>query len=216
MGARFRSEIPISVEHMFDATGKPRKPQARAQARVLRSQGWSYKRIAAELGVSPSSALNWTRDIELTPDQVALNLGKGTAAARELVRQRAERWSEVCRERRRRANSDTEMVRFFARFVRGTFVTPPEDFTLLLNVYLGNGLLIEDVEKHWLTALELPQTCLRGHSINHFPTSSSGLRPRRLPYGVCTLRVLRSTALVQHIFGAIQEYAGFEEPRWLE
>jgi len=25
-----------------------------------------------------------------------------------------------------------------------------------------------------------------------------------------------STEIVQHIYGAIQEYAGFEEPRWLD
>jgi hypothetical protein len=27
---------------------------------------------------------------------------------------------------------------------------------------------------------------------------------------------LGSTQIVQHIYGAIQEYAGFEEPRWLD
>jgi hypothetical protein len=32
---------------------------------------------------------------------------------------------------------------------------------------------------------------------------------------VCTLKVLRSTWLVQHLFGAIQQYGGFAEPRWL-
>jgi hypothetical protein len=25
-----------------------------------------------------------------------------------------------------------------------------------------------------------------------------------------------STAIVQHIYGAIQEYGGFDEPRWLD
>jgi hypothetical protein len=33
---------------------------------------------------------------------------------------------------------------------------------------------------------------------------------------VCTLTVAKSTHLVQHIYGAIQEYARFEEPRWLD
>ena len=52
-------------------------------------------------------------------------------------------------------------------------------------------------------------------NINPLPTSSSGLKKNRLPYGVCTLNV-HSTELVQHIYGATQEYAGFEEPRWLD
>jgi len=38
---------------------------------------------------------------------------------------------------------------------------------------------------------------------------------KALPYRVCALTVARSTPIVQHIFGAIQEYGGFEEPAWL-
>jgi len=49
---------------------------------------------------------------------------------------------------------------------------------------------------------------------NHMPTSSSGRARNKLPYGVCTLRV-HSTWMLQHIYGAIQEYAGFDEPTWL-
>ena len=37
----------------------------------------------------------------------------------------------------------------------------------------------------------------------------------KLPYGVCTLKV-HSTQAVQHIYGAIQEYAGFDQPAWLD
>jgi transposase-like protein len=40
-------------------------------------------------------------------------------------------------------------------------------------------------------------------------------RTNRLPYGTCRVSVSR-TAIVQHIFGAIQEYAGFERPEWLD
>lgn len=69
--------------------------------------------------------------------------------------------------------------------------------------------------QHWLGALDLDRSCLRAHTINHFPTSSSGKKRNRLPYGVCFIAV-HSTRLVQHIFGAIQEYAGFEEPRWVD
>jgi hypothetical protein len=50
---------------------------------------------------------------------------------------------------------------------------------------------------------------------HHFPTSSSGRKTNKLPYGVCTLSIY-DTRIAQHIYGAIQEYAGFEEPRWLD
>lgn len=236
---------------MFDGGGTPRKPRERRRARELRRDGWSYKRIASELDISPASALNWTRDIELTPEQIAFNLGKGSPAGREGVTRRAVANSATWRARRaafqaegravaRRgdplhqagcmlywaegskgkntatfANSDAAMLRFFIRFLRKFFPLAPEDFSVRLNVYLGNGHSLDEIEAHWLSLLELPRTCLRAHSLNHFPTSSSGQRTNKLPYGVCTLRVLRSTRIVQHIYGAIQEYAGFEEPRWL-
>jgi hypothetical protein len=67
----------------------------------------------------------------------------------------------------------------------------------------------------WLTALRLPRSCLRKHSIDARPSSSTGSKKNKLPFGVCTLRVLRSTPILQHIYGAIQEYGDFEEPAWL-
>ena len=114
------------------------------------------------------------------------------------------------------ANSDVNMVRFFSRFLRESMGVPSSDFRIRLNVYTNNGLSIAEIEDHWLRAVGAPRSCLRGHSLNHYPTSSSGQRRRRLPYGVCTVKVARSTWLVQHIAGAIQEYGGFNEPRWLD
>jgi hypothetical protein len=113
-------------------------------------------------------------------------------------------------------NSDRAMVVHFVRFLRQALGVPPEDMTLRLNVYLTNGLSLREIEDHWLWALQLPRSSLRKHAINHRPTSSSGTKRNRLPYGVCTLRVKRSTRLVQHIYGAIQEYSGFEAPNWLD
>ena len=126
-------------------------------------------------------------------------------------------WAEGAKDRNTVcfANSDPAMVRFFVEFLRKSFAIPDEDIAIRINVYLDNGHDVEAVHRFWLDQVDLPETCLRKPTINHFPTSSSGRRRNKLPYGVCTVRVLRSTWLVQHIFGAIQEYAGFDEPRWL-
>ena len=86
---------------------------------------------------------------------------------------------------------------------------------MTLHVYLGNGLSVAEIETHWLDALGLPRSCLRAHAIDVKPTSSSGRKTNKLPYGVCSLGI-NSTRIVQHIYGAIQEYGGFEEPRWLD
>lgn len=127
-------------------------------------------------------------------------------------------WAEGSKDRNGLAfaNSETAMVSFFKRFLVSEFALDENRFTLNVNVYLGNGLTIEEIEAEWLSALSLPSECCRKHVVNHLPTSSSGKRKNKLPLGVCTLKVKRSTPIVQHIFGAIQEYAGFEEPAWLD
>jgi hypothetical protein len=126
-------------------------------------------------------------------------------------------WAEGSKERNAAllANSDVHLVRFFCTFLRTCFPVRAEDLRIRLNVYTGNGLSIQDIERHWLEALELPRSCLTRHTLNHTPTSSSGRKANKLPYGVCTVRV-HSTHIVQHIYGAIQEYAGFDELRWLD
>lgn len=126
-------------------------------------------------------------------------------------------WAEGSKDRNQLTfcNSDVHMIRFARRFLSDSLGVQPADFTLRLNVYTSNGLTIKQIEGHWLKALDLPRACLRGHSLSHFPTSSSGKRRNKLPYGVCSLTV-HSTELVQHIYGAIQEYGGFDEPAWLD
>jgi len=127
-------------------------------------------------------------------------------------------WAEGSKDRNQLhfANSDPNMMRFFWRFLCKALNVKPADATLRLNVYTTNGLTLRAIEDYWLIELDLPRSCLRSHTLNHTPTSSSGKKKNRLPYGVCSLRILRSTPLIQHIYGAIQEYAGFEEPRWLD
>lgn len=126
-------------------------------------------------------------------------------------------WAEGSKERNgvKFVNSDVGMVRFFVSFLRQCLGVPAADFRIRLNVYTNNGLTLDQIEGYWLRELALPRSCLREHIVNHYPTSSSG-KKRNLPYGVCTLTVAKGTRLVQHIYGAIQEYAGFEEPRWLD
>jgi Homeodomain-like domain len=228
------------------------KPLERQKARELRAAGMPYKRIAAHLGVSPSSAYVWTSDIELTDEQKDANLrGPRGPLNPGDARKRADAWSARCRQRRaacqeegraaaRRSdllhlagcmlywaeggkrrnaiqftNSDPRMVAFFRTFLVDALGVVPEDIHLSINVYTNNGMTIEEIERYWLDLLNLPQGSARGHMLNHMPTSSSGRAKNKLPYGVARLSV-HQTEKVQHIYGAIQEYAGFEEPAWLD
>jgi hypothetical protein len=227
------------------------KPLEQAKARGLRAEGMPYKRIAALLEVSPSSAYNWTSDIELTPAQKEANLRGPTGPHNpERVRRAAESWAARCRERRRIcqdegrrtacegdllhhagcmlywaegsksrcdigfSNSDPRMVSLFRRFLTDSLGIDRESILVSLNVYTNNGLAIAEIETRWLGLLDLPETSVRKHTLNHLPTSSSGRARNKLPYGVCSLRV-HNTWMLHHIYGAIQEYGGFDEPAWL-
>jgi hypothetical protein len=62
--------------------------------------------------------------------------------------------------------------------------------------------------------LGLPRSCLLKAAVNR-PSSASKRVRRPLVYGTARL-VVHSTALVQSIYGAIQEYAAFDRPEWAE
>jgi transcriptional regulator with XRE-family HTH domain len=111
------------------------------------------------------------------------------------------------------ANSDANMLRFFIRFLASSFGVTADRYCFSVNCYLNNGLGLDEIESHWLELLELPRTCLRKAIVNN-PSIASKRQKRNLPYGTARL-ILHSTFVVQSIFGAIQEYGGFDEPAWL-
>ncbi len=83
-----------------------------------------------------------------------------------------------------------------------------------VNCYVNDdGPTLVEIESHWLISLDLPRGCLRKAVVNK-PSSASKRQKRNLPYGTGPL-MLHSTAIVQSIYGAIQEYGGFDEPAWL-
>ena len=111
------------------------------------------------------------------------------------------------------ANADVEMHRFFIRFLTRCYAVSPAAIKLRLTCHLGNGLTLEEIEGYWLAELGLDRASLR-KSIVVAP-SVGELKRRKIPYGTARLSV-DSTALVQSIYGAIQEYAGFDRSEWLD
>jgi transcriptional regulator with XRE-family HTH domain len=112
-------------------------------------------------------------------------------------------------------NSDPEMVRLFVRFLRHCYAIADDRIAMTVNCYLTNGLSADDIVKWWLHELELPDCCVRTPVINRVSSASRSRRGRVLPYGTVRVAVC-SMVLVQSIFGAIQEYGGFERPAWLD
>jgi hypothetical protein len=125
-------------------------------------------------------------------------------------------WAEGARSRNQVAftNSDADMVAHFLEFLRRCYDVTDEQLALRVNVHLGNGLMLEEIERWWIDRLGLPASCLRQATVNN--VSRASLRKRRtLPYGTVRLAV-NSTFIVQSIYGAIQAYAGIDRPAWLD
>jgi hypothetical protein len=124
-------------------------------------------------------------------------------------------WAEGTKSRNCAAltNSDPDLLLVLRRFLARWYDVPDERLAFSVNCFLNNGLPLEEIEDHWLQVLELPRSCLRAATVDT-PSSASRRRGRTLVYGTGRLSVA-STAVVQSIYGAIQEYAGLDRPEWL-
>jgi transcriptional regulator with XRE-family HTH domain len=126
-------------------------------------------------------------------------------------------WAEGAKNRNqlRFSNSDPEMARFFVKFVRTYFGVAPHEIRLTCNLFADHVERQREIEDFWLTVLDLPATSLCKSTVNVYSRHSQRKRLNMLPYGTCRVVVSR-TRVTQHIFGAIQEYAGFRRDAWLE
>jgi transcriptional regulator with XRE-family HTH domain len=111
-------------------------------------------------------------------------------------------------------NSDPEMLRAYLRFLRGPCEVDNKRISLSINCHLNNGVSLAEIEAWWLAQLGLPATALRAATVNR-PSRASRWRRNVLIYGTARLCV-HSTFLIQSIYGAIQEYAGFDRTEWLD
>src|SRR5262245_22785319 len=107
-----------------------------------------------------------------------------------------------------------EVLRFFGRFVRTYFNVSDEKFRVTCNLFADHLERQREIEQFWLDTLELPRESLCRSIVNVYSKYSPKKRKNRLPHGTRRLSV-HSTAVVQSIFGAIQEYGAFERPEWL-
>jgi len=198
----------------------------------------SVRDIEQRLGIAHSTASIWVRDVELTPEQRdalrrrprpgnTLHLRRRQAAQElgRLVARRGEPlhaigcmlfWAEGSRHTNcvRLTNSDPALVCLFASFLRHYFDVPDQKFRVWCNLFADHADLQHEVEQFWLDALGLPRECLTKSTVNVYSRYSKKIRKNTLPYGTCRLTV-HDVRIVQHLYGAIQEYAGFERPEWL-
>jgi transposase-like protein len=126
-------------------------------------------------------------------------------------------WAEGCKARNavRFSNSDPEMVRFFVRFLKTCFGVTDREIRITCNLFADHEDRQEEIEQFWLDVAGLPTTCLCTSTVNRYSKYSKKKRLNKLPYGTCRVTVNR-TRVAQSIYGAIQEYGGFDRPEWLD
>jgi len=122
-------------------------------------------------------------------------------------------WAEGAKGRTEVAfvNSDPEMMLIFCRFLKEELNMPDERLVLQVTSHSLDVEVNEKQNQYWRNFLSLPQSCLRK---TVYKEGNPKARHRILENGICRVAVHRSEIL-QHIYGAIQEYIGVDKPEWL-
>ena len=223
----------------------PHPVHLREQARRLRSEGLSVRKIALELHVAQSTASLWVRDVPLTEEQ-------RQSLSRLSERQRAGLMANKVRTREARLVSQA-LGRMIARiddplhragcmlfWAEGSkkrnavaFTNSDADMMELFLRFLRECYDVAD-ERVCLsincflgngkTLAEIEAWWLERlelpatclrKAIVNRPSSASKGVRRPLLHGTARITV-NSTRIVQTIYGAIQEYAGIERPEWAD
>lgn len=212
------------------------------EARKLRGNGVSIPEISRRLMVSKGSVSLWVKDIILSDEQKAILRPNYKSLSEENKKRyylQRQKWQEEGRQKAKEkdpfhimgsilywaegrktknlcsvGNTDVNVLKTFVNFIRKYFRIKDEDFYMYVHCYLNNGISIDNVKKYWSNVLNIPEhRILRFIVLNGKVTS--GKKKNIHPYGVCDVRLNR-TDIVQHIFGAIQEYAGFINDEWIK
>jgi hypothetical protein len=113
-------------------------------------------------------------------------------------------------------NSDVFMMRYFIKLLKSFFVLTEDDIKMSIKTHIDNGLSVKDIENYWLDNIGLPRKCLQKTFIDYRRVNrNKDFKKKTLYYGVCSIMVYK-TNVVQHIYGAIQEYADCKKEEWLD
>ncbi|MEM9950580.1 MAG: hypothetical protein AAF846_03180 [Chloroflexota bacterium] len=221
------------------------KPIKRKKARELRRKRWKITDIASKVDVRRETVSKWCQDIELTDEQIkvlakdnprwlilheAAQQTKREALHQRLAYQEAGRqravdgsilhlkgcilyWGEGAKSRNhlRFTNTDPHMIKLFMQFLREEFQVTDDVIYLHIMHHTIEEDEIDAIEQYWLHWLDLSAECTVKMQLK------KGTKSRKTHYenGICAICV-NNTEILHHIYGAIQEYLGFDNPDWLK
>jgi len=203
------------------------------KATELRKLGMSFGKISLRTKVNRSTIVRWVKHIPISIEQQQNNMTKQNKKRSQYCLnlrtqyqldgiQKAKEnnslhlmgcmlyWGEGFKSRNAcgLANTDPQMIKLFIKFLRECFNVKNDKITMSINCYDNNGLTIEEIKTYWLEVTNLDRSCMRKTIVNRKPRSATG-KPKngKHPYGICTI-ITCDTAIVQSIYGSLQEYAG--------
>jgi len=202
-----------------------------------REKGLSIAEIAIRLNISFHTVSTWVNNIEIV-DQFKQNSGNSLGSkalsekykAKRLEYQNAGRekakenrplhlagcmlyWGEGAKNRNKLVfiNSDPNMLLLYMRFLREELGIEDKDIKLYIQCHTTDTNEIKEIEQYWTRLFNLPSNALRKTTIKK---GNFERKHNIYKNGFCAV-VIYKTELIQHIYGAIQEYSGHSDPDWL-
>ena len=105
------------------------------------------------------------------------------------------------------ANCDVNMLKLFIRFLKEIFHITNDKITIRINCFMKEGQSFDDIKEYWKNSLDIDGA--------KFGKPTIKISKQVNNYGVCSI-IVYSTEIVQKIFGAIQEYGGFNNNLCIE
>jgi hypothetical protein len=105
------------------------------------------------------------------------------------------------------ANSDPDMISIFMRFLRESLLADDSDIRIRLNCYVTKSTPFRLSVEFWKSITGLPDKNFTKS------TTKRGDENEKHRHGICYISISRAD-LVQHIYGAIQEYIKIDKPEF--
>jgi predicted transcriptional regulator len=219
--------------------GTSMKKDKQEKAIELRRQGLSLNEISKELDVAKSSVSLWVRHVKLNADAVnalkdknPIIRGSSAFAKSRLIKHTHHRdsrikmqlegaikarsgdilhakgcmlyWAEGTKSRNSLVftNTDENMLKLFLKFLKESLNVNKDDIYLEINFHSGDE---KDISKYWTDTLSIIPRRLKKIK----PRGNGTFKKNKHYMGIAVIVVKKSTKYCQHIYGAIQEYAGF-------
>jgi len=121
--------------------------------------------------------------------------------------------SKTLRNQAKFSNMDENMMLFYVKFLRKFFNVSSDKMRAYVVCYTDKGLTVSDIEQYWSELLGISIDNFTKPQVDRYPSSSKHKRKSNV-YGLCNVSVC-CTEVIQKLYGAIQEFVGFEKEEWV-